>query len=67
LDKAEIGLMGAVKPEMVLGYSEENRLRRIAQCDEFLRNQYEDVKTRLAKVKEVEKKAHRKQDKEQAA
>jgi len=67
LDKAEIGLMGAVKPEMVLGYSEENRLRRIVQCDEFLRNQYADVKTRLAKVKEVEKKAHRKQDKEQAA
>lgn len=59
--------MGPVKPEMIMGYSEEERLKRLMVCNEFLTSQFNEVKTRLAKIKEIANKAHKKADKEKAA
>lgn len=62
LEKEDLALAGAIKPLQILGYSEEERLRRIQLVNEFIEDEFKGIKEKLAKVDEQRKKCTKKAD-----
>lgn len=65
MTQAEIQTCKSLTPEILFGYSEETRLKKLAEIDRFLEDELSDYKDRIAKYMDALKKEKRKQEKEQ--